>query len=213
MGMNNLPMTLPLTLKIATVGPWPMNSYALICPTTGQSVLIDPGAEPDKLAALLTDSTPVAILLTHAHPDHVGALAEMRDRLNVPVFMHPADSPMMIMADSWLANGDTFTLGQHTLQIIHTPGHTPGMVTFMLPDNRAIVGDTIFQGGPGKTWSPHYFKVTLETMRNIVFTWPDDTLCHPGHGPAFRLGDERPAFESFLQHKQSDELFGDVTWL
>lgn len=205
-------MSAALTLKSAAVGPWPMNTYALICPETNQSVLIDPGAEPETLAEMLGDSTPLAILLTHAHPDHVGALEEMRARLAVPVYMHPADSPMAVSADEWFADGDTFTVGQHTLRIIHTPGHTHGMVSLMLPDQRAIVGDTIFQGGPGKTWAPHYFKVTLDTLRNIVFQWPDETECFPGHGPSFRIGDERPAFEAFLQREHPDDLHGDVTW-
>lgn len=205
-------MTSPLILKTASVGPWPMNSYALICSDSGQSILIDPGDEPDKLTEMLFDTSPIAIILTHAHPDHIGVLAEMRDQLDVPVFMHPADAPMMVMADAWFADGDTFTLGRHTLDIIHTPGHTHGMVTIMLPDQRAIVGDTIFQGGPGKTWSPHAFKTTMETMRNIVFTWSDDTICYPGHGPSFRLGDERPDFEAFLQRNEFDGLFGDVSW-
>ena len=205
-------MSAPLILKSAAVGPWPMNTYALICPETGQSVLIDPGAEPETLAGLLSGSTPIAILLTHAHHDHVGALEEMKTRLKVPVYLHPADSPMAVAADAWLADGETFSLGAHSLRLIHTPGHTHGMMTFMLPDQRAIVGDTIFKGGPGKTWAPHYFVVTLETMRNIVFKWPDETVCFPGHGPSFRLGDERPAFEAFLQRQHPPDLRGDVTW-
>ncbi len=201
-----------LILKSASVGPWPMNTYALICPQTKQSVLIDPGAEPDTLMEMLEDSTPIAILLTHAHPDHIGALAEMKERLQVPVYIHPADSHMGVEADAWFADGDTFTLGEFTLKVIHTPGHTHGMVTLMLPDNRALVGDTIFQGGPGRTWAPQYFAATLETMRNIVFEWPDEIECFPGHGPSFRIGDERPAFEAFLQREHPADLRGDVTW-
>ena len=205
-------MTASLVLKSAAVGPWPMNTYVVICPDTNQSLLIDPGAEPDTLMTLLDNSTPIAIFLTHAHKDHVGELDEMKARLNVPVYMHPADSPMGVSADIWLSDGDMINLGQHTLRAIHTPGHTAGMVSLMLPDQRAIVGDTIFKGGPGRTWSPYYFALTMATMRNIIFQWPDDTVCFPGHGPFFRLGDERPAFEVFLQRAHPADLYGNVTW-
>jgi len=201
-----------LILRSATVGPWPMNAYALICPETGQSVLIDPGADPDTLTGLLADSSPIAILLTHAHRDHTGALDEMKARLDVPVYIHPADSPMGVAADGWFSDGDVFRVGNASLKIVHTPGHTHGLVSLMLPDNRAIVGDTLFKGGPGRTWAPQYFKASLETLRYIVFKWPDDTVCYPGHGPSFRLGDERPAFEAFLHREHPADLRGDVTW-
>ncbi len=205
-------MSNPLILKTKAVGPWPMNTYVLICPDTNKSVLIDPGAEPDTLMEMLGDSTPIAILLTHAHYDHINELGKMKERLNVPVYIHPADSHMGVMADEWFADGDTFILGNHTLNIIHTPGHTHGMVTLMLPGNRAIVGDTIFKGGPGRTWAPHYFQKTLETLQNIVFQWPDETECYPGHGPSFRIGDERADFEAFLKRDHPADLRGDVSW-
>lgn len=206
-------MSLPLILKSASVGPWPMNSYAVICPETRQSLLIDPGAEPDTLLQMLADSTPTGIVVTHGHLDHVDVLDEMKARLGVPVSMHPGDAPLAhLEADVWLADGDAIPVGSYALRVIHTPGHTPGMVSLMLSDQRVIVGDTIFQGGPGRTWAPYYFNMTLATLQNIVFRWPDETVCFPGHGPSFRLGDERPAFEAFLRRPHPAELYGDVSW-
>lgn len=201
-----------LILKTRQVGPWGMNTYALIDPDSQQSVLIDPGADPDILQEMLAGSTPVAIWLTHTHGDHIGALDEMQERLNVPVIGH--ENVTAVSLDQTLRNHDTIQLGEHTLQIFHTPGHIDDQICFAIfhpNDSRVIVGDTIFEGGPGRTWSTDGFQQTLQTLRQVVLTWPNDTYCYPGHGPSFRLGDIRPQIENFLAKNHTD-FYGDATW-
>ena len=191
-----------------------MNSYALVCPATRQSVLIDPGAEPDALQALLADSQPIAILLTHTHPDHVGALAEMRARLGVPLLAHPGPhfQGLKLDADGALVDGDRMPVGASTLRVYHTPGHIDDMLCFAVEGgDTVIVGDTLFEGGPGRTRSAQDFQTTLQTLRTVVLAWPDAAVCYPGHGPAFRLGDQRAAIERFLAADHG-AFYGDATW-
>lgn len=203
-----------LELRTRQVGPWSMNTYALVCPTTGQSVLIDPGDDPLALTEMVTGTIPVAILLTHTHGDHIGALQEMRAQLNVPVAAYdgPHFGGMALDVQIPLRDGDHFSVGQHALRVYHAPGHIPDQVCFYLEgDTRAIVGDTLFDGGPGRTWSEEDFQQTLRTLREVVLPWPDDTICYPGHGPSFRLGDRRAQIEGFLARDHGD-FFGDATW-
>ena len=205
---------MPLQLRTRQVGPWSMNTYALACPVTNESVLIDPGADPETLAEMLSDTTPIAILLTHTHPDHVGALDEMRARLGVPVaaFDGPHLNDMPLDVDIPLHDGDSFTVGRYRLLVHHAPGHIADQVCFAIQnDGRCLVGDTLFDGGPGKTWSAEGFRQTLDTLRRVVLPWPDRTLCYPGHGPSFRLGDRRAQIEAFLARDHGD-FFGDAAW-
>ncbi len=204
----------PIEVRIRQVGPWPMNSYALVCSETGHSALIDPGAEPDVLLEMLEYTTPKTLLLTHTHADHIGALEEMRIRLNVPIMAHPGPhaDDVSLDVDRRLNHKDLVQLGNHTLQVFHTPGHIADQICFAVrTDPTIIVGDTIFAGGPGKTWSTEQFQMTLQNLRDVVLTWPDWAICYPGHGPHFRLGDKRAAIEAFLA-KDHGEFFGDATW-
>lgn len=205
--------TTTVEVRTRPVGPWPMNTYVLVCPDTGHSLLIDPGADPAALHELLAGTSPQAILLTHTHPDHIGALDEMRAALAVPLLAHagPYVQGVTLRPDRTLADGDVVTLGAHALTVAATPGHTADMLSFVVSGGTtAVVGDTIFAGGPGRTWSAEGFQTTLGTLRRLL-TWPDAMRCYPGHGPSFTIGEVRAKVEAFLA-RDHGAFFGDASW-
>lgn len=202
-----------LSVRSRVVGPWPMNAYALVCPQTGASALIDPGADPDALTELLLGTAPACIVLTHTHPDHVGALDEMRERLGVPLIAHGGPHGLPLVLDRELHAGDRLTVGAGSLRVYETPGHIADQICLQDEGGETIiVGDTLFAGGPGRTWTPADFQTTLRTLREVVLAWPDGSLCYPGHGPSFRLGELRPHIETFLARKHDPNFAGDAEW-
>ena len=204
---------MPAELRIKQVGPCPMNTYLIVCEETGASVIVDPGADADEILENARGTKVEKILLTHAHADHVGALEEVKAATGVPVYLHPADAEAFsVPYDIPLADGDVIPVGNLRLQVIHTPGHTPGATCFDLGDRRVIVGDALFVGGPGATSDPEAFLLTMQNMQKNFFTWPDDTIFYPGHGPSGRIGDERSDYEEFVKRGWPDHLCGDVTW-
>ena len=206
-------MQLKAKLLQKSVGPWPMNTYIVICEETQTSAIIDPGAEADTILALTEGTKVDAILLTHGHGDHTMALDEVKEWADAPIYLHPKEAAHFELSyDIPLQRDQLISIGNLNLKVIFTPGHTPGQCCFDLRDGRIIVGDTIFVGGPGRTWSPQNFTLTMETMQQIVFQWPDDTEFFPGHGPNGKIGIERSAFEAFVARGWSEELEGDVTW-
>jgi len=199
-----------LQLQILPLGEWQTNCYVLTA--GGESIVVDPAAEADRILAATEGTAVEAILLTHAHPDHVLALDEIRRATSAPLGLHPADAAAFgIRGDLDLHDGNVLTCGGAELRVVHTPGHTPGSLCFRF-DRRAIVGDTLFPGGPGHSETPAALAQILASLGEKVFPWPNDTVFYPGHGQGSTIGAVRPAFEAFLARPRSPDLCGDVEW-
>ncbi|MEM1007854.1 MAG: MBL fold metallo-hydrolase [Myxococcota bacterium] len=193
-----------------TVGPFQTNSFLMLCTQTREAVLIDSCAEFTVLKAMIEthDAEIVALLQTHAHLDHVGALAEMQDWTDAPIFLHPHEQPLYEALpmqcelfglpkmptpppyDHPLHEGEEITFGHCTLRVLETPGHTPGGVTFVT-ERLALVGDTLFASSIGRSDLPGGDASVLMQSLQRLMELDDDTVVCAGHGPLTTIGQER----------------------
>ena len=195
------------------LGPFGTNAYVLTCRQTGNSVVVDAPAEASTIAESLKDTNPKYILLTHNHMDHIGALSELRAKLGIPLAAHAADSGNLSSPpEIQLKDGDVVSFGNIRLEVLHTPGHTPGSLCFKT-GKYLIAGDTIFPGGPGKTGSPAALKQVIQSITSKIFTLDDATQVYPGHGDSTVLKKEKDDFATFSSRPHSPNLCGDVLWL
>ncbi|NMG27568.1 MBL fold metallo-hydrolase [Aromatoleum evansii] len=202
-----------IQLRIVPVTPFEQNCSIVWCDKTMRGAVVDPGGDLERIRAM-ADKLGVTIeklLITHGHIDHAGGTAKLARELGVPVegpqeedrfwiAGMPQQSKMFgfpdvesFEPDRWLHDGDTVTVGEETLRVIHTPGHTPGHVVFFHADARlAIVGDVLFAGSIGRTDFPKGDQATLiHSIREKLFPLGDDITFVPGHGPTSTFGDER----------------------
>ena len=205
-----MPMLKYLTIPVTAFA---QNCSIVWCDQSLQAAVIDPGGDLERLLAEVKrlGLTLTLIWLTHAHIDHAGGTGELARRLGLPIIgPHPGDqfwinglpqqSQMfgfppaeMFTPTRWLHDGDTVTLGEHTLNVRHCPGHTPGHVVFHSPDiQRVFVGDVLFAGSIGRTDFPQGNHAQLiSSIRERLWPMGDDTVFIPGHGPESTLGEER----------------------
>src|SRR5438270_1459311 len=168
-------------LKHFSVGSLDNNVYILVDPATQESVLFDAPTEAGMILDALDGTTLKYILMTHADPDHVQALEEVRRATAAPVGIHPAEaSRLPAPPDFQINDGDTFSFGTVELRAMHTPGHTPGGMSFITGDI-LIAGDTLFPGGPGNTQRPEgSFDQIIKSLRDKLFVLPASTHVYPG---------------------------------
>lgn len=206
-------MTESLKATIVPVTPFEQNCTVLWCEETMKGAVVDPGGDLDRIMGVVEKHgvTLEKILLTHGHLDHAGGAAELAEKLGLPVEGPEQEETFWldsiaeqgakwglpggrnVTPDRWLEDGDTVTVGNLTLDVIHCPGHTPGHVVFFhKPSKLAIVGDVLFKGSIGRTDFPRGDHETL-IMSITRKLWPlgDDITFVPGHGPVSTFGEER----------------------
>ncbi|MBU4318516.1 MAG: MBL fold metallo-hydrolase [Proteobacteria bacterium] len=197
-----------MIIKMLTVGPIMANCYILGCERTKLCAVIDPGGdEEDILMALAKLHLTVKYILnTHGHFDHVGGNKGLKDATGAEILIHTQDAPMLggpsPMAfgmgvksspppDRTIQDGDTIEFGDITLSVIHTPGHTPGGVSF-LTQGAVFVGDTLFAGSVGRTDFPGgNFATLAHSIQKKLFVLGDDVVVYPGHMGPTKIGEER----------------------
>lgn len=201
--------------EVLPVGMLACNCYILGDETTGEALVIDPGDEVERVQEILTRHRlqPKCIIATHTHIDHIGGIEKLQRATGAAVMIHEADLPMyrdlgglssllglppppVAEVDQFLRDGDTVRWGSLALEVLHTPGHSPGSLSLHLPGNQPKVfsGDTLFEGSIGRTdlWRGSFDEI-LRSIHDRLLRFPDETLVFPGHGPSTTIGHERAA--------------------
>lgn len=199
-----------MILKKVVVGPLEVNCFIVACEKSKKAVIIDPGDESSKIISILEEThlTPEKILITHGHFDHLSAANSLKEKYEIPILIHQADKifaenasvqasmfgmedPGNVAPDVLLKDSDLIQVGTLQIEVIHTPGHSPGNVTYKIGSD-LFVGDLIFQSSIGRTDLPGGdYNQLIQSVEEKIFVFPDDFIIHPGHGPDTTVGSEK----------------------
>ncbi|MDO3379306.1 MBL fold metallo-hydrolase [Geoalkalibacter halelectricus] len=199
-----------MIIERIVVGPLQVNSYILACPQTRQAAVIDPGAEGERILAVLRkqDLNARMVINTHGHFDHIGANQLLVEQTGADLLIHRGDLALLDKAEQHAAlyglsasaspapsrlleGGEVLPLGSLEIKVLATPGHSPGGIC-LLADGHLFTGDALFAGSIGRTDLPGGdLDQLLSAIREHLLVLPDETLVHPGHGPDTSIGREK----------------------
>jgi len=199
-----------LIIKTIVVGPLDVNCYILVCKNTNEAAIIDPGDNADDIIEAIDKEglNPRFIINTHAHFDHVGGVKTIQEHFKIDFLLHKGDlflidnvseqatafglsSIPKPEVDKYVNDGDKISLGDKVINVIHTPGHSPGGVCYHV-DNNVFVGDTMFAGSIGRTDLPGgSYETLINSIKERLFPLGDSIIVYPGHGPSTTIGSER----------------------
>ena len=183
------------------VGPVDNNVYVVRCRRTGQATLIDAANEHDRLLRIARRLGVSSVLETHGHWDHIGAVEQVREA-GIEVWVRQEDVNLLPSYDRLLGDDDVHEVGDLRLRTVHTPGHTPGSISFALENTPLLfTGDTLFPGGPGNTtFEGGDFATIITSIEERIFRIFDaDTVIWPGHGAPSTIATERPHLDEWVE--------------
>jgi len=200
-----------LRVESFELGPLATNAYLIWNPDTMRAVVVDPGMDPGPLLSRLEPFHVEAVVLTHAHFDHIGGVEDVRRLKRCPVYVHSAEADWLTdgrlngslwwpelggeirvePADGFLEDGRRYEWIGETFEVYHTPGHSPGGVSIRC-GNRLFCGDVLFRRSVGRTDLPGGdWDSLVRSVRDVLFRLPDDVVVYPGHGPSTTIGEEK----------------------
>ncbi|MEO3942838.1 MBL fold metallo-hydrolase [Paenarthrobacter nicotinovorans] len=187
-------------------GTWDVENNVWIIGDDSECIVIDPAHNPEAIHQAVGGRSVKGILLTHGHDDHIRSAGEFAELAKAPIHLHQDDWLLWNAVfpetdpDAAIVDGDEFTIAGATVKAIHTPGHSPGSVSFHVPSEGTLFsGDTLFQGGPGATGRSYSdFPTIIESIRTKLLTLPEETVVRTGHGDSTTIGGEKPHLDEWI---------------